>query len=354
MNTARSFEVHWNSIHRQRAFRWLRLCIMGFALGWGGAWAGCVRDPGTLEIQIDMNMDTVYVDNSVAVGTVIASKSFLIPVRNPGPTGAATPFTFDCRPFGGTLYGVMLQGSPVPGLDHVYTTAVKGIGIRLSRYLGGAYDGKSTVYYPSSATYISSQPALYSGSYFRVELIKTDAVTGSGALASGTYTRYYGDGDMKSALTTTLSGRGITVITPSCKLDPNSVKLSVPLGPVPVQSFRSIGSVAGARTFDVKLQCSAGQNASNTVYLRMDAVKDPATNEPGVLKIATGPSAATGVGIQVLDPSKAGVAFGQDVKVGPSIDGVYTLTYTARYFQTGAKVTVGPANGAANLTISYK
>ena len=52
-----------------------------------------------------------------------------------------------------------------------------------------------------------------------MELIKTGPVTGTGQLAAGTYTRYYGDGDGLSAITTVLSGNGITVVQPTCSVE---------------------------------------------------------------------------------------------------------------------------------------
>jgi type 1 fimbria pilin len=86
----------------------------------------------------------------------------------------------------------------------------------------------------------------------------------------------------------------------------------------------------------------------------MDATQDP-SNEQGVLKITQGgTSTATGVGIQVIDNQSVPVKFGDDALVGTSKDGDYVLPYTARYFQTGDKVTPGRADGTATFTLDYK
>jgi len=75
----------------------------------------------------------------------------------------------------------------------------------------------------------------------------------------------------------------------------------------------------------------------------------------GVLKITQGGSGtATGVGIQVVDNQGVPVKFGEDTLVGPSKNGDYVLPYTARYYQTGNKVTPGRADGTATFTLDYK
>jgi type 1 fimbria pilin len=126
----------------------------------------------------------------------------------------------------------------------------------------------------------------------------------------------------------------------------------VMLGSVPITGFKGVGSTSGQRAFKIVLNCRAGQNAKNTVHLRLDALEVP--NHEGVLQIAQGGgNSASGVGIQLLDNHAKAVTFGEDVQVGPSMDGTYELPYTARYFQTGA-VMPGRADGTATFTVSYK
>ena len=65
-------------------------------------------------------------------------------------------------------------------------------------------------------------------------------------------------------------------------------------------------------------------------------------------------TAVPGVGIQVIDDKKMPVKFGDEAELGPSKDGDYVLPYTARYYQTGDKVTPGRADGTATFTLDYK
>ncbi|EJL78258.1 fimbrial protein [Variovorax sp. Varisp85] len=324
----------------------MRIAVAAAAalLGAQGAWAACTRYPGATEKFITMDMGKVIISNDLPVGAVIARKVFPIPTRG------TSEYMFDCTRGGGTLIGEMLLGAPMPSDPTTYSTAVPGIGIRLSRVI----DATLTVNYPHRLPRGPFYIYFPLGTQFQVELIKTAAATGNGALASGTYTRYYGDGDGVSMLTTVLSGNGITIAAPSCSVDLGSRNVSVQFGRVPQSNFKGRGSTTGDRNFNIKLSCQAGQNTQNTVYLRMDATQDP-SNEQGVLKITQGGSGtATGVGIQVVDNQGVPVKFGEDTLVGPSKNGDYVLPYTARYYQTGNKVTPGRADGTATFTLDYK
>jgi len=328
------------------ATKFLRHCVPVLMLLAGAqeAWAACVRYPGTAAKIINMDMGNVVVPNDLPVGAVIARKSFSIPTRD------TSEYIFDCTAGGGTLIGEMLQGAPMPSDPTIYSTAVPGVGIRLSRVI----DAYLTVTYPHRLSRGPAYIYFATGTQFQVELIKTAAVTGNGPLASGTYTRYYGDGDGVSMLTTMLSGNGITIVTPSCSVDLGSRNISVQFGRVPQNNFKGRGTTTGDRSFSIKLNCKAGQNAQNTVYLRMDAAPDP-SNEQGVLRITqAGTGTATGVGIQVVDMQSLPVKFGDNMRIGPSKDGDYVLSYTARYYQNADKVTPGRADGTATFTLDYK
>ncbi|MBB1599755.1 fimbrial protein [Variovorax sp. UMC13] len=325
----------------------LALATLALLCGAPGAWATCVRYPRTLAKSVTMDMGRVFIPNDLAVGGSIASREFAIPTRG------ISEFVFDCTRGGGTLIGVMLQGSPVESGSAIYSTAVTGVGIRLSRVI----TADLIVTYPHRLARPATNIYFPEGTKFKVELIKTAAVTGNGPLAAGTYTQYYGDGDSVSMLTTTLSGNGITIITPSCTVDAGSRNIPVNFGKVATSSFSGRSSTAGDRNFNIQLNCSAGQNAQNTVQIKMDATADPA-NVDGVLRLtqaAAGTNTAGGIGIQVVNANtQAAVKFGDTVDVGPSKDGSYVLPYTARYYQTGDRVAPGQANGTATFTLDYR
>ncbi|MDM0091353.1 MULTISPECIES: fimbrial protein [unclassified Variovorax] len=311
------------------------------------AGAACFRQAGATAKSITMNMGKVVIPSELAVNAVIATRDFPITVQG------AREQLFGC-PGGGTLSGVMLQGTPIESGSKIYTTGVSGVGIRLSTVLTG-----STTYPFRSVFRQSSGVYLRAGDKFTVELIKTAAVTGNGPLATGTYTQISGDGDGDgvSMLTSVLTGTGTTIITPSCTVDAGSRNIPVNFGKVATSRFNGRTSTAGARDFNIRLNCSAGQNAQNTVQIKMDATADPA-NVDGVLRLtpaAAGTNTAGGIGIQIVDAgTKAAVKFGDTVDVGPSKDGSYVLSYTARYYQTGNTVTPGQANGTATFTLDYR
>lgn len=322
----------------------LGLAMMAFALS-SGAQAECFVTPGYIEKTVNMSMGRVYIPNDLPVGALIRSQLFPLIM-----TGIDKPWT--CVPSGGNVRGVMLQGAGVPGYDHVFTTDVPGVGIRLSRY----FDATQVNYYPHDRSTTSDFGDFNSASRFQVELFKIAARTGSGPFAQGTYTRYFSLGsDQRSVLTTFLLGEGITIITPTCSVDAGSRNILVDFGKVSKGDFRGKGSTAAERQFSIKLNCQSGLGVQNMVLLRMDAVQDP-SNEPGVLRITQGatPVTAAGVGIQIIDDKQTPVKFGNDAEVGPSKDGSYIVPFTARYYQTGDKIEAGRADGTATFTIMYR
>ncbi|MGJ7509673.1 fimbrial protein [Variovorax sp. GT1P44] len=309
------------------------------------AWAACARIPGVTELVINIDIGNVLVSPGIPVGGLIMSREF------PIQTNGSADIRSNCSGSGGRMNAVMLQGAPVPSRADIYSTDVPGVGIRLS------LKTSTLRYYPFTRQTGVGNLYFELGSQFRVELIKTAPITGNGPLAHGVYTRFYGDdGPAYSILTTVLSGAGINIVTPSCTVDAGTRNIPVQFGKVPISSFKGMASpaIGYEKNFNIRLNCSAGLNMPNTVYLRMDAQRDP-TNLPGVLQITQGgKDIAGGVGIQVLDKMGLPVQFGDDGLVGLSKDGVYLLPYTARYFQTGNQVTAGRADGMATFTLDYK
>ncbi|WP_211461974.1 fimbrial protein [Collimonas silvisoli] len=311
-------------------------------LGVSGVQAACFRPAGAVEKIIQMDMGTVVIPNNAAVGAVFATKSFTIPIAG------ASEISWNC-PGGGFVSGKILQGSALAGMPNVYTTAVTGVGIRLSRQITGI----GQTYYPHVINIPNGNAQFLSPSYFTVELIKTATKTGNGPLAAGTYTTYTGNGDNKSAITSILSGNGITIITPSCTVDVGSQNIAVNFGSISRASFKGVGTTAGSKSFSIKLNCQRGENAQNTIALRMSGSADP-SNQLGVLQLTPDAGVATGVGIRVLDQASKPVSFGALMTVGPSADIQYIVPFTASYYQTAPTITTGSANGAATFTVEYQ
>ena len=327
---------------RWRGFRHVAAAIIACTTIFGapGAWAACKPDTGFSTYVFNLDLGTIVIQPDLPVGSVIATKRFSRVQANTH-VGTCTN--------GGHGYAEMTQGAPIAGFDSVYSTNVKGIGIRLTSYVGD----RPAFYYPHTTTYSGNVDIVYfASSYYIVELIKTEAVTGTGSLTNGEVARVRLDRGVPIS-SVFVPANGVTIVTPSCTVDAGSRNILVQLGKVPVKNFSGVGSTAGARPFSIQLNCSAGVAAANTVFLRMDAAADP-SGQQGLLQLTQGPGVATGVGIQVLDKNSVGVKFGEDALVGPSKDGSYVLPFTARYFQTAPTVTAGPANGVATFTLNYK
>lgn len=293
--------------------------------------------------SVTIDMGVVQVPANLPVGGTIGTKTFSVP----GTGSADIILTCDGATPGNAGVGAVLR-TPVSGFSKVYSTGVTGVGIRMT------WDGATGATYPFTFPFTGLGTVYVNvGTFMTVELIKTAAVTGNGPLAGGTYTTFSGNGDNVPVVTSMMSPN-TKILSPSCIVDAGSKNISVQFGNVALNSFSGAGSTSPSRAFDIKLQCNAGLDAQNTVYLKMEATPD-ASNQPGVLRISqSGAGVAGGVGIQVLDAGNNGVKFGEEVKVGASKDGVYTLPYTARYYQTGPKVTAGRADGTATFTLSYK
>ncbi|MDQ0073520.1 type 1 fimbria pilin [Variovorax boronicumulans] len=267
-----------------------------------------------------------------------------------------------CSGGGTARYSVRL-GTPVPGFSNVYTTNIPGIGYKMLYTFEGNPNTSSRPdrarELPFSTTYSPRDPGVRLGNIqtFILEFIVISEISQGGMLFSGdvmTWTDDQGGVVMRAFL----NANATRFIAPSCRVSgaPNK-PIDVLFGRVAQSNFKGRGSVAAERNFNITLNCRAGIGVQSMVHLRMDATKDPAAvGDDGVLQITQGGvNTATGVGIQIVDGnSKAPVRFGDEAQVGASKDGDYVLPYTARYFQTGNRVTPGQANGTATFTVIYK
>lgn len=341
----------------------LAIAALGLLLvGMPEAMAACSANPsynGGNTQFLDMQVGRVFISPNDPVGTIYPSNSpadgYMTAV-NP-PTNVA-PFL--CNG-GGELRGSVVSGQTQIDPDGWYTTNVAGIAIQLSRNRGGNFTT-----YPHTLTVLDKQDVnpFQSDLRFVVRLKKIERITGSGPLAPGDYSTYTGDGSNTSVLTTRVVGNAITIVTPTCTVDPGSRTINVPLGKQPRSSFTGIGSTSPAQPFSIKLNCNAGVSAPgnrpNAVHLSMESTMASAGN-PGLLNLTPGPTNATGVGIQVRhDQGGLPVEFDGTVKdngptfQGESKDGEFIARYTARYIQTGNSVTSGTANSTATFKIVYK
>ena len=235
----------------------LAIAALGLLLvGMPEAMADCRANPsynsGNTQF-LDMQVGRVFISPNDPVGTIYPSNSptdgYMTAV-NP-PTDVA-PFLCDS---GGQLLGRVVSGRTQIDSDGWYTTNVEGIAIQLSRNRDGNFTTyPHTIPVPSDYRVTAFQSDLK----FVVRLKKIARVTGSGPLAPGDYSTYGGDGSSTSVLTTRVKGNAITIVTPTCTVDPASTTINVPLGKHPKSSFTGIDSTSPARPFGIKLNCIAG------------------------------------------------------------------------------------------------
>lgn len=251
-----------------------------------------------------------------------------------------------CKSGSGSAWARVIKGNHLR--NNVYTTNIDGIGLKFDIYMSQAKGYLSIPFdYPAGGAGLS----MGSVAKMRIRLIKTDKNTGNGALEEGLYVTIASKDFPDDALRVIVSGRATTILTPSCTV---AAIPTVQLGKVWKNLFSSVGSTAAEQNFSIKLNCREAGPEPRDVHLQMDAKPD-ASGAPGVIALdTTGVNAATGVGIQILDQDRKPVVYGKTSLVGKSKNGVYTLPFYARYYQTANQVTAGVANGAATLTLSYK
>lgn len=320
----------------------------------GQALAACSIDTrGFIAQDVEMDMGQVVILPTTPVGGVIKQLSVPIIARN---SVASCDWWAGGRSVG--VYFNAAQQRLSPGYSNVYQTGVEGVGIRLYRDSGAIQ-----TYYPHQISYSAGSTISLVAGQFKIELIKTAAVTGSGIIApNGRFTNYYfdGDGAGRPVLTSSFKGSGTTVVSPTCEVDAGSRNIVVDFGSVPNDSFTGVGSRAVDRDFNINLRCQGSNVAQyqSSIGIQLDATS-ASGNQPGTLALTSGSNSATRIGIQIVrrnGSNEQTIRFGDSLMLGNTVTGSSTMSLPlrARYIQTQAG-TVGPgeANGTATFTITY-
>lgn len=307
-------------------------------------WAVCLKEKNWTPIHFSMDSGSVLLPNNTRVGDKFFEKRFNIAVD-------PTIVVMRCED-GGAFYYQPEIGNEISGYSDVYSTSIPGVGYRL-KYQYGNSPLKTAPYstiYPVKSFVVLGNPQT-----FILELIKTGDVTEGGSIGNGPIMALVDDRATLIA-SATISANVSRIVLPSCTVEGSTIQ--VPLGRVSTKLFKGVKSTAGARPFEIRLNCRSGENYANNVYLRMDAQKDSSINEPGVLQLTgKGDSGvARGVAIKVVRNSRIvrPVEFGKEELVGPSKNGTYELSYTASYIQTAEEIVPGRANGVAYFNVEYK
>lgn len=130
-----------------------------------------------------------------------------------------------------------------------------------------------------------------------------------------------------------------------------SSPLNVQLGKIAKTVFTGAGSTSTSTKFDIKLKdcpetvTSAAINFGGT----------PDTNNNATLALTPDVDVATGVAIQLVDSTDQPVSLYSPSRQYPLVSGttVNSLEFGARYIQTQAAVTAGPANSVSTFTVIY-
>ncbi len=199
-----------------------------------------------------------------------------------------------------------------------------------------------------------------------MQLVRTSAAaTTSGGVLSGEFGRMTPWGGTRPGVSFVF-GAPIPVkpVFPTCAVVQKSI--GVPLGNVELSKFSGANSTAGnIASFNIALTCGGGSAGTSVdAYITLSDQTVPG-NRSNVLSL-TAASTATGVGIQLRNGQDKAVGFGPDSDAAGNVNqwlvqssiGVgsrsFNIPMTARYVQTGARVTPGSANGVATFTMSYQ
>lgn len=142
------------------------------------------------------------------------------------------------------------------------------------------------------------------------------------------------------------------IVQSTCDVTTASIDQTVTIGKYPTTLFKEVGDVSAAKSFSIGLQnCAAG-----TYTIRFDG-NSPA-GHPELLAV----SAATGVGIEILDHNEKLFPINQDIK-DPAVvsvtatgagTGTATVNLKARYKSYAKSVTAGAADANSTFSIEYR
>lgn len=135
----------------------------------------------------------------------------------------------------------------------------------------------------------------------------------------------------------------------SCTLSTSDINFN--LGTLQEKDFVGIGPKGNGQTQKISLTC----NRKTKYSLQVDGDAEPV--HKGVIKLTSGPGAATGVGVQLLANNNK-IEINQANEIGQNVNHGTTLPdeidITAQYYQTETTVTPGTANASATFTMTYQ
>ncbi|CAJ0855430.1 hypothetical protein R77567_01001 [Ralstonia sp. LMG 32965] len=129
---------------------------------------------------------------------------------------------------------------------------------------------------------------------------------------------------------------------------------NVPLPDTPLGKFGGVGSTAGTKTFQVRIDnCPKG---FKQVSYKLEPVGGVIAGSPGVLPLDTG-STVKGVNIRIADNQGTPAVFDKAMKVDDydtATGGSYSIPMQASYIKTDATITPGTVKGSLNVVLEYQ
>ena len=303
--------------------------------------------------------------------TLVSPQNITVPYELPVGSvlsQVTTPFQnkFLCSdteaPLTNQSFGVKAIGTYVTNINNqrIYATNVNGIGYSIAGsttscgYAQGAVSGNNTINGKIDTFKLCENPngmiATELNGQWTITFYKTAQDTGSGVVSGGVVGAF-------SLLSNTLiwwnteptvTVSSFNVISPACKI--TSAVISIPMGSVDKNAFNGEGTSPGeqyTKPVDIPLTCNAGTN----VKVKFEGNAFDAAK--GVIKTTSGNNSASGVGIQLLY-NNVNILLGEYLSVGNSSSGgSFIIPMKARYYQTGATITPGDANGVVTFSLIY-
>ncbi|MBO9537922.1 fimbrial protein [Herbaspirillum sp.] len=250
-----------------------------------------------------------------------------------------------------------------------YETGVAGIGVAIWR--------GSVVFEDTFSSANNGNTVWGISSAFDISLIKIGPVSPGVITGANLPTAQFGINGI--VLARTRFTGNIQIVSQTC----TTPDVTVPLGEYKVSDFPTVGSATPWKDFSIRLQnCPAfyGRSASlrntdsaagwvesnktlnpNVLQFSLEPTNGTAAIYPGTVRLspaASGPASATGIGVQIVDPSLTPVKFltQMPTNITPTaVSGAsYTIPLQARYIRITGTLAPGPANAAVMFTINYQ
>lgn len=326
------------------------------------------------------DIGTLYVPRDAPVGTVIGFTAPAVDTTNPGSLEARCSY----RDLNGktlefhAVPSVPVHSAPLPPVEgdttdgKVLQTSIEGVGAVIRLGFPLAFGGNAGI----NNQFFESSPAVVPYSAYRTPvsptlgyiqinivnnrttLVKTGPIPPGPHVLNGSELFAGHVSDLGKVISFGLRG---TVIQAQCSVNADPVSADpVVLGDWRAADFKGPGHTTTAVPFTLTLSdCDTDRRHTPVVmaHIRLDGIKGSqpvGPNNNGVFSL-TSDSTAQGVGIQLLGADGVTpVALETEVPLTPVVPGDRHLPFSARFFQTDARVRPGLAKGALNFTMSYK